>query len=68
MTTSNSGLLGIPRSSAYGTAKAGLWGLVRVLSIQGEESGIAVNGLAPIAYTTMSVRSRPADHEVRLRR
>jgi NAD(P)-dependent dehydrogenase (short-subunit alcohol dehydrogenase family) len=60
MTTSNSGLLGIPGSSAYASAKAGLWGLVRVLAIEGEESGIAVNGLAPMAYTAMSARSRIA--------
>jgi NAD(P)-dependent dehydrogenase (short-subunit alcohol dehydrogenase family) len=60
MTTSNSGLLGIPGSSAYAAAKAGLWGLVRVLAIEGEQSGIAVNGLAPMAYTAMSARSLAA--------
>ena len=60
MTTSNSGLLGIPGSSAYASAKAGLWGLVRVLAIEGEDAGIAVNGLAPMAYTAMSARSKVA--------
>ncbi len=60
MTTSNSGLLGIPGSAAYASAKAGLWGLVRVLAIEGEEAGIAVNGLAPMAYTAMSARSTVA--------
>jgi NAD(P)-dependent dehydrogenase (short-subunit alcohol dehydrogenase family) len=57
MTTSNSGLLGIPGSAAYASAKAGLWGLLRVLAIEGESVGIHVNGLAPMAYTAMSARS-----------
>ena len=60
MTTSNSGLLGIPGSSAYASAKAGLWGLLKVLAIEGEESGIQVNGLAPLAYTSMSAASKVA--------
>ncbi len=60
MTTSNSGLLGIPGSAAYASAKAGLWGLLRVLALEGEEVGIAVNGLAPMAYTAMSARSKAA--------
>jgi len=60
MTLSNSGLLGIPGSSAYASAKAGLWGLTRVLAIEGEEVGIQVNGLAPMAYTAMSARSEVA--------
>jgi NAD(P)-dependent dehydrogenase (short-subunit alcohol dehydrogenase family) len=60
MTTSNSGLLGIPGSAAYASAKAGLWGLLRVLAIEGESVGIGVNGLAPMAYTAMSARSAVA--------
>ena len=60
MTTSNSGLLGIPGSAAYASAKAGLWGLIRVLAIEGEQIGIRVNGLAPMAYTAMSAQSRIA--------
>lgn len=60
MTTSNSGLLGIPGSAAYASAKAGLWGLLRVLSLEGEELGINVNGLAPMAFTAMSMRSKAA--------
>jgi NAD(P)-dependent dehydrogenase (short-subunit alcohol dehydrogenase family) len=60
MTTSNSGLLGIPGSAAYASAKAGLWGLLRVLAIEGESAGIKVNGLAPMAYTAMSARSAVA--------
>jgi NAD(P)-dependent dehydrogenase (short-subunit alcohol dehydrogenase family) len=59
-TTSNSGLLGIPGSSAYGTAKAALFGLTRVLAIEGAEFGINVNAIAPIAFTRMSASSKAA--------
>jgi NAD(P)-dependent dehydrogenase (short-subunit alcohol dehydrogenase family) len=59
-TTSNSGLLGVPGSSAYAASKAGLWGLVRVLALEGAEAGIHTNGVAPLAFTTMSARSRAA--------
>lgn len=60
MTTSNSGLLGIPGSAAYASAKAGLWGLTRVLAIEGRDVGIQVNGLAPMAFTAMSTQSKVA--------
>jgi NAD(P)-dependent dehydrogenase (short-subunit alcohol dehydrogenase family) len=59
-TTSNSGLLGIAGSSAYGTAKAALFGLTRVLAIEGAEFGIKVNAVAPLAYTRMAATSRAA--------
>ncbi len=59
-TTSNSGLLGTPKSSAYATAKAGVWGLTRVLALEGAEHGIGVNAIAPLAYTTMSAQSTVA--------
>jgi NAD(P)-dependent dehydrogenase (short-subunit alcohol dehydrogenase family) len=59
-TTSNSGLLGVPGSSAYAASKAALWGLTRVLALEGAEHGIATNAIAPIAFTPMSARSRAA--------
>ena len=59
-TTSNSGLLGVPGSSAYAASKAGLWGLVRVLALEGGPFGIGVNAIAPLAYTAMSAQSRAA--------
>jgi NAD(P)-dependent dehydrogenase (short-subunit alcohol dehydrogenase family) len=59
-TTSNSGLLGVPGSSAYGASKAALWGLTRVLGLEGAEHGIGVNAIAPIAFTAMSAASRAA--------
>jgi NAD(P)-dependent dehydrogenase (short-subunit alcohol dehydrogenase family) len=59
-TTSNSGLLGIAGSAAYGTAKAGLFGLTRVLAIEGAEFGINVNAIAPLAFTRMAATSKAA--------
>jgi NAD(P)-dependent dehydrogenase (short-subunit alcohol dehydrogenase family) len=59
-TTSNSGLLGIAGSSAYGAAKAAVWGLTRSLALEGAEHGINVNAVAPIAYTAMSAASKIA--------
>ena len=59
-TTSNSGLLGVAGSSAYGSAKAAIWGLTRSLSLEGRELGINVNAIAPMAYTAMSAASKIA--------
>jgi NAD(P)-dependent dehydrogenase (short-subunit alcohol dehydrogenase family) len=59
-TTSNSGLLGIPGSSAYASAKAALWGLTRTLALEGAELGINVNAIAPMAYTRLSAASKVA--------
>ncbi|MEU6782762.1 SDR family NAD(P)-dependent oxidoreductase [Nonomuraea angiospora] len=54
-TTSAAGLLGSPHKSNYGTAKAGVAGLTRVLAVEGAEHGIKVNAIAPIAATRMLV-------------
>ena len=59
-TTSNSGLLGTPGSSAYGAAKAAVWGLVRTLALEGAHARVHVNAVAPLAYTEMSASSRNA--------
>lgn len=59
-TTSNSGLLGVAESSAYAASKAAVWGLTRSLALEGQSVGIAVNAVAPIAYTAMSATSRIA--------
>jgi NAD(P)-dependent dehydrogenase (short-subunit alcohol dehydrogenase family) len=59
-TTSNSGLLGIAGSSAYAASKAGLWGLTRVLALEGAPHAIHVTAVAPMAFTAMSRQSRAA--------
>jgi len=59
-TTSNSGLLGIPGSTAYASAKAAVWGFTRSLALEADEHGIAVNAVAPMAYTALSAASKIA--------
>jgi NAD(P)-dependent dehydrogenase (short-subunit alcohol dehydrogenase family) len=54
MTSSTSGLYGNFGQANYGAAKAGIYGLVRVLSIEGRKYGIRVMGLAPAALTRMT--------------
>jgi NAD(P)-dependent dehydrogenase (short-subunit alcohol dehydrogenase family) len=54
VTTSGNGLLGNPSSVTYAMAKAGVYGLMRALAVDGAELGIKVNGIAPMAYTPMS--------------
>jgi NAD(P)-dependent dehydrogenase (short-subunit alcohol dehydrogenase family) len=54
MTSSTSGLYGNFGQSNYGAAKAGLYGFMRVLSIEGRKYGIRVWGLAPGAFTRMT--------------
>jgi NAD(P)-dependent dehydrogenase (short-subunit alcohol dehydrogenase family) len=53
-TSSGSGLFGNFGQSNYGAAKAGLMGLTRVLSIEGERNNVRVNAIAPIAHTRMT--------------
>ena len=54
MTSSTSGLYGNFGQSNYGAAKAGLYGFMRVLSIEGRKYGIRVWALSPGAYTRMT--------------
>ncbi len=60
-TTSGSGMFGNFGQSNYGTAKAGLMGLTRVLSIEGERNNVRVNAIAPIAHTRMTSEQIPDD-------
>ena len=52
-TCSAAGILGAPRMSNYGAAKAGLIGLTRVLAAEAAEHDIKVNAVAPVAATRM---------------
>lgn len=54
LTSSSSGLFGNFGQSNYGTAKAGMLGLMNVLHIEGAKNGIRVNCLAPTAATDMT--------------
>ncbi|MFC4004751.1 SDR family NAD(P)-dependent oxidoreductase [Prauserella oleivorans] len=50
--SSLNGLLGFPRRTAYGAAKAGVAGLVRGLAAEWAQQGIRVNGIAPDPIAT----------------
>jgi NAD(P)-dependent dehydrogenase (short-subunit alcohol dehydrogenase family) len=54
LTSSSSGLLGNFGQANYGAAKAGLVGLMHVLSLEGARRGILVNTIAPTAATRMT--------------
>ena len=54
MTTSSSGLYGNFGQSNYGSAKAGVIGLMNVLAQEGRKNDIRVNTLSPTAATRMT--------------
>jgi NAD(P)-dependent dehydrogenase (short-subunit alcohol dehydrogenase family) len=54
MTTSSSGMYGNFGQSNYGAAKAGVFGLMNVLSQEGAKKNVRVNTLAPTAATRMT--------------
>jgi NAD(P)-dependent dehydrogenase (short-subunit alcohol dehydrogenase family) len=54
LTSSTSGLYGNFGQANYGAAKAGIYGLMRVLSIEGRKYNIRVMGLAPGAFTRLT--------------
>jgi NAD(P)-dependent dehydrogenase (short-subunit alcohol dehydrogenase family)/acyl dehydratase/putative sterol carrier protein len=53
-TSSVSGLIGNFGQSNYAAAKAGIYGLTRVLALELKKAGITVNAIAPIALTRMT--------------
>jgi NAD(P)-dependent dehydrogenase (short-subunit alcohol dehydrogenase family) len=53
-TTSTAGLLGSFGQGNYGAAKAGLFGLMRVLALEGASKGIKTNCVGPLAKTRMT--------------
>jgi NAD(P)-dependent dehydrogenase (short-subunit alcohol dehydrogenase family) len=54
LTTSGNGLIGELSSVAYSAAKAGVYGLMRALALEGEPLGIKVNCIGPIASTPLA--------------
>lgn len=60
-TTSTSGIYGNFGQANYGAAKAGVVGLMNVLSIEGAKSDIRVNCIAPTAATRMTQDIMPPE-------
>ncbi len=54
LTSSASGLFGNFGQANYGAAKAGLIGLMNVLSVEGARHGILANAISPTALTRMT--------------
>ena len=52
--TTSAGTFGLPHNLGYATAKGGIIGMVRSLAVAGRPHGIAVNAVAPAAYTRMA--------------
>lgn len=57
--TTSAGVFGLPTNTGYATAKGGVIGLTRSLATAGREDGIAVNAIAPAAFTRMAGRPGP---------
>jgi NAD(P)-dependent dehydrogenase (short-subunit alcohol dehydrogenase family) len=54
VTTSAAGLFGNAGHANYGAAKAGVFGLMRMLTVEAAERDIRINAVAPLALTRMS--------------
>jgi len=54
VTTSATGLYGNFGQSNYGAAKAGVLGVMRSLSIEGQKNNVHVNAICPVAATRMT--------------
>jgi NAD(P)-dependent dehydrogenase (short-subunit alcohol dehydrogenase family) len=52
--TSSASALGMPFALTYGTAKASIIGLTRMLAVEGAAAGIKVNAVMPTAATRMT--------------
>ena len=57
--TTSTGIFGLLGNLSYATAKAGVIGLTRSLTVEGAAHGIKVNLIAPVAFTRMA--GQPAD-------
>ncbi len=52
--TTSAGVFGLPTNTAYAAAKGGVIGLARSAALTGADHGIAVNCIAPAAWTRMA--------------
>lgn len=52
-TVSRSAFFGDPQGAAYAATKGGIYGLTRALAVEGEEHGIKVNAISPVAWTPL---------------
>ena len=52
--TTSAGVFGLPNNTSYATAKGGVIGLTRSISLAGAAHGIKVNVIAPAAMTRMA--------------
>ena len=52
--TTSAGFFGLPKNLGYATAKGGVIGMTRSLSVAGARHGIKVNLIAPAATTRMA--------------
>ena len=55
--TTSAGVFGLPNNTSYATAKGGVIGLARSLTLAGADHGIRVNLVAPAAMTRMAGRA-----------
>jgi NAD(P)-dependent dehydrogenase (short-subunit alcohol dehydrogenase family) len=59
--TTSAGVFGLPNNTSYATAKGGVIGLTRSLTLAGAGHGIKVNLIAPAAMTRMAGAAEDAD-------
>jgi NAD(P)-dependent dehydrogenase (short-subunit alcohol dehydrogenase family) len=52
-TSSGSGVFGRSNGANYATAKAGIVGLCNALALEGEQHGVLVNAVMPVAFTRL---------------
>jgi NAD(P)-dependent dehydrogenase (short-subunit alcohol dehydrogenase family) len=59
LASSAAGMLGNDQQAAYGAAKAGLVGLMNILSLEGAPHGVKANALLPTAMSRMAAAMDP---------
>jgi NAD(P)-dependent dehydrogenase (short-subunit alcohol dehydrogenase family) len=59
LASSAAGMLGNEQQAAYGAAKAGLVGLMNILSLEGAPHGVKANALLPTAMSRMAAAMDP---------